>query len=48
MSKDFFGNSLYEGDIVACLRKGDMTEFMRNSRVSRKQNRDIIKRMDIV
>lgn len=96
MSKDFFGNSLYEGDIVACLHRGasssyhvygiivkvcektclvfttgdsedsctkvseefsrvlielcegNMTEFSMNFRVSRKNNRDIIKRMDVV
>lgn len=96
LSKDFFGNKLYEGDIVACLRRGasssyhvygivvkvcektclvfttgdsddsyakvseeyshvltefcngDMAELLRNSRVSRKASRDIIKRMDVV
>lgn len=96
MSKDFFGNELYVGDIVACLQrgvsssyhvygvivkvcektclvfttgdsddsctkvseeysrvlvefcKGDMSEFVRSSWVSRKDNRGIIKRMDVV
>lgn len=96
MSKDFFGNELYVGDIVACLRretnssylvygvvvkvcektclvfttgdsddsftkvqeelyrvltefcKGDTARLLRHFRVSRKNNRDIIKRMDVV
>lgn len=96
MSKDFFGNELYEGDIVACLHRGtsssyhvygvivkvcektclvfttgnwddsctkvadeysrvligcykcNMSEFLKDSSVSRKDNRGIIKRMDVV
>lgn len=27
MSKDFFGNELYEGDIVACLNRGTTSSY---------------------